>query len=65
MAEKNWTKLFTDHKGQWVALKDDEMTVISSGDNLPDVLRSATEKGFSKPIITKVPEKDITYIGSL
>ena len=65
MAEKNWMKLFTDHKGQWVALKDNEVTVISSGDKLPDVLRQAIEKGFSKPIITKVPEKDIMYIGSL
>ncbi|HUC87542.1 MAG TPA: DUF5678 domain-containing protein [Candidatus Binatia bacterium] len=63
MTAKNWTSLFKDYKGQWVALEDDEITVISSGNKLPDVLRKATDKGFDKPIITKVPEKDVAYIG--
>jgi hypothetical protein len=65
MATKNWTSLFKDYKGLWVALKDDEVTVISSGNKLPEVLRQAMDKGFDKPIITKIPEKDVTYIGSL
>jgi hypothetical protein len=65
MAAKNWTALFKNYKGLWVALKDDETTVISSGSKLPDVIRQATEKGFSKPILAKIPKKDITYIGSL
>lgn len=65
MAVKNWTSLFENYKGLWVALKDDEITVISSGKKLPEVLRKASEKGFEKPIITKVPKKDAIYIGSL
>jgi hypothetical protein len=65
MAEKNWTKLFKDHKGQWVALKDDETTVMSSGNKLPEVIRIAQNKGYQKPILAKIPKKDITYIGSL
>jgi hypothetical protein len=65
MAEKNWNKLFKNHKGQWVALKDDEMTVISSGDKLPEVIRTAQDKGYQKPILAKIPKEDITYIGSL
>jgi len=65
MIVKNWTSLFANYKGQWVALKDDEVTVISSGDKLPEVLRKAEDKGFNKPIVAKIPEKDVTYIGSL
>ncbi len=65
MAVKNWTSLFEKYKGQWVALKDDETTVISSGSKLPEVLRKALDKGFDKPVIAIIPEKDVTYIGSL
>ena len=65
MPTKNWTKLFKDHKGQWVALQDDETTVISSGNKLSDVIRSAQSKGYQKPIITKVPRTDTAYIGSI
>ncbi len=65
MPTKDWTKLFKDYKGQWVALKDDEITVISSGNKLSEVIRTAQSKGYQKPILTKVPRKDITYIGSL
>lgn len=65
MVVKNWTSLFKNYKGQWVALKDDETTVISSGTKLPEVLRRALDEGFDNPIVTKVPKEDVTYIGSL
>jgi hypothetical protein len=65
MTAQNWTTLFREYKGLWVALKDDEITVISSGDKLSEVIQKAAAKGFHKPIITKVPKKDITYIGAL
>lgn len=64
MPAKNWTKLFKDYKGQWVALKDDETTVISSGLKLAEVIRVAEGKGYPKPILTKIPKKDVVYIGS-
>lgn len=65
MPTKNWTKLFKDYKGQWIALEDDEITVISSGNKVSEVIRAAQSKGHQKPILTKVPRKDIAYIGSL
>ena len=64
MPAKNWTKLFKEYKGQWVALKDDETTVISSGVKLVDVIRGAEDKGYKKPILAKIPKKDVVYIGS-
>ena len=63
MATKNWTTLFEQYKGKWVALADDETTVISSGEVLSEVIHKATDKGHLKPILAKIPTKDITYIG--
>ncbi|HUS26323.1 MAG TPA: DUF5678 domain-containing protein [Nevskiaceae bacterium] len=63
MTAKNWTQLYKKYKGQWVALKDDEVTVISAGPKLPVVIQQAEDKGYPKPILAKVPEQDITYIG--
>jgi len=64
MTAKNWTNLFTRYKGQWVALRDDETTVISHGLNAKKVINDAVKKGFAKPILFKVPKENITYIGS-
>jgi hypothetical protein len=60
---KNWTKLYENYKGLWVALKQDESTVIASGKKLDDVLRKVEAQGYKKPIVTKVPKKDLVYIG--
>ncbi len=65
MPAKNWTSLFANYKGQWVALKNDETTVISSGDKLAEVIQMAENKGYQRPVIAKIPKKDVTYIGSL
>lgn len=64
MATKNWTSLYKNYKGLWVALEDDELTVITSGKELPEVLKVASGKGFEKPIIAKIPKANVTYITS-
>ena len=64
MVTKNWTPLFKKYKGQWVALKDDEVTVISHGAVAKKVIDDASRKGFDKPILFKVPSKILTYVGS-
>ena len=61
---KNWTKLYANYKGQWVALKGDETTVIASGKKLNKVLKEAQNQGYNKPIVTKIPEKNLAYIGA-
>lgn len=60
----DWTNLFEQYKGLWVALEDDETTVVGSGKTLKEALESAKASGFSEPIVTHVPEKLVTYIGS-
>lgn len=59
----NWTKLYKEHSGEWVALKDDEKTVITHGKNAKGVLQQATKKGFENPIMMEVPKKVLAYIG--
>lgn len=60
----DWTNLFEQYKGLWVALKDDEKTVVGSGKTLKEALEHANVSGFPQPIVTRVPEKLVTYIGS-
>lgn len=63
MTLKDFTPLYKEYKGQWVALKDDEVSVISNGKNLKKVVEQAHKKGFENPILFKVPPSNISYIG--
>ena len=56
----DWTLLYKKYKGLWVALKDDEVTVISSGETLNEAAGKAEKKGFRNPIFWSVPKK-LTY----
>lgn len=60
----DWTKTYEPYKGQWVALEDDEVTVIASGETLREALEEATKQGREKPILFRVPIRIAPYIGS-
>lgn len=59
----DWTKIYIKYKGLWVALQDDEITVIASGATAIEAWNKAQEKGYKKPILTRMPEKLVTYVG--
>ena len=59
----DWTKICEKYKGLWVALRDDEKTVIAAGKTAKDAWEKAQNKGYKKPILTKMPERLIPYIG--
>jgi len=59
----DWTKIFQKYKGKWVALKDDEKTVVASGSTAKEAWDKALRKGFKKPILTRMPTKLIPYVG--
>ena len=61
----DWTVLFKKYKGLWVALQNDETTVIASGKTAKETLAEAQKKGFETPILTKMPQSLSTYVGSL
>ncbi|MFH1170620.1 MAG: DUF5678 domain-containing protein [Candidatus Vogelbacteria bacterium] len=61
----DWTKIYKKYKGLWVALKDDEITVIGSGQLLKDAMAQANKMGYKNPIAMRVPDNLSTYVGSL
>ena len=59
----DWTRIYKKYKGLWVALKDDEKTVIASGKTAGEAWEKAQKKGYTKPILTRMPEELIPYVG--
>ncbi|OGY21241.1 MAG: hypothetical protein A2126_00060 [Candidatus Woykebacteria bacterium GWB1_45_5] len=63
MVAIDWTPIFKKYKGKWVALKDDEETVVGAGDTVAEALEEARKKGYENPILTKMPKEIIPYVG--
>lgn len=59
----DWTKIYKRYKGQWVALKADERTVVASGKTARAAFEAAQKRGYRKPILTRMPKKLVTYVG--
>ncbi|KKW22195.1 MAG: hypothetical protein UY65_C0030G0004 [Parcubacteria group bacterium GW2011_GWA2_51_12] len=59
----DWTQIYEKYKGLWIALKDDEQTVVASGKTAKEAWDRAQEKGYKKPILSNVPERLSTYVG--
>jgi len=60
----DWTKIYKKYKGRWVALKDDEETVVGSGKFLKDAMAQANKMGYKNPIVMRVPEKLLSFVGA-
>ena len=58
-----WTHLYRRFKGLWVALADDEKTVVGSGKTAKEALKKAQKKGHRSPIMAHMPNKLSTYVG--
>jgi len=61
----DWTKIYKKYKGLWVALADDEQTVVGSGKTLKEALLKAQKRGNQSPILTRMPENLVPYVGTL
>lgn len=59
----NWTNLQKKYKGLWVALAEDEITVLGHGKTLREALGKAKKNGYVSPILTRMPEKIVTFVG--
>ena len=60
----DWSKIYKKYKGQWVALLDDQQTVVGSGDSIERALAEARERGHDDPIVMRTPSKILPYIGA-
>ncbi len=63
MSAIDWSGIYKKYKGSWVALANDEKTVLASGKTAKEAWDQALKKGFKKPILTRMPEKLIPYVG--
>ena len=62
---KDWTKLMKAYKGLWVALAEDETTVLGTGKTVKSAILAAKKKDDKMPFLTYVPEKIVSYVGSI
>ena len=62
---KDWTKLYKKYKGLWVALAEDEETVLGVGKTVDEALEQAKRKTSRTPFLTRMPEKLAAYVGVL
>ena len=60
----DWSGIYKKYKGKWVALGQDEQTVLASGKTAKEAWDRALKKGFQKPILTRMPEKLFPFVGS-
>jgi len=52
---KDWSLLFANYRGQWVALADDEVTVLAAAPTAKGALTASASKGAPSPILYGVP----------
>lgn len=64
MSVIDWSGIYKKYKGLWVALAQDEKTVLASAKTARAAFEKAKRDGYSKPILTKMSPKLITYVGS-
>lgn len=60
----DWTKIYKRYRGLWVALKDDEETVVGAGKTAKEALAEARAKGYNDPILHRVPTEVLPYVGT-
>lgn len=58
----DWTHLFENYRGKWVALAEDETTVLASGETAKEVHQAAL-KHTSLPILHRVPDTLDVFVG--
>lgn len=61
----DWTTIQRQYGGMWVALGEDEITVVASGKTAKKALEKAQEGGHDRPILTHMPDRLSVYVGHL
>jgi hypothetical protein len=63
IAIKDWSPLFANYRGKWVALADDEVTVLAAASTAKGALAASVSKGTPSPILYRVPDTLDTFVG--
>ncbi len=59
---KDWTHLFEKYRGKWVALAEDERTVLAAATSAKEAHQGAL-KHTSLPILYRVPNTLDAFVG--
>ena len=59
----NWTTIYNKYKGLWIALKQDERTVVASGTSAKSAHSKAVRSGVARPILSFVPHQVTPMVG--
>ena len=59
----DWANLYKKYAGLWVALKDDEITVVAADHSAEEALRKSIEKGVQNPILNLIPRELLPMVG--
>ena len=59
----DWTENSVKYKGLWVAMEEDQKTVIASGETLRETREKAQKIGYKRPIFFHVPSEIVPQIG--
>lgn len=60
---RDWTRLYKNYKGRWVALAADAETVLGVGATAREALEKAKKKSPETPFLTRVPATLSAYVG--
>jgi hypothetical protein len=63
MAARDFREIYKKYRGQWVALKADEVSVIAAADTLSEAREKAQKLGFPNPLMSKVPADLKIFVG--
>lgn len=61
----DWSGIYKRYKGLWVALAQDEITVLASGKTAKQVWNKARKSGYDKPILMSVPNQLTYFVGKI
>ncbi|MBI2623142.1 MAG: hypothetical protein HYW65_01020 [Candidatus Liptonbacteria bacterium] len=59
----SWVEIYRKYKGLWVALAEDEKTVVASSKEAKDAYEKARKKGVEVPIMFNVPSEFKSHVG--
>lgn len=59
----DWTEVYKKYAGKWVAFAEDELTVLASDEELSKVLALSAERGEENPIVHRVPNEIVAFVG--
>lgn len=59
------TKVYSNYKGKWVALKGPKSAkVVASAKTLKEVLQKAQKRGVAMPVVTQIPKEILPIVGN-